>query len=82
MKKMKKIKKCLICGEQHFLETFTIPWWSEIVAKNAKGDVLIKWGEQLVCREITLCSACSGKLAILLREIDEQLGGKLKDEFE
>ena len=79
---MEKIKKCLICGKQHFLETFTIPWWSEIVAKNANGDVLIKWKDQLVCREITLCSVCSGNLAILLREIDGQLGGKLKDELE
>ena len=78
---MQKSKKCLNCGEQHFLETFSIPWWSEIVAKDAKGTVLIKWKDQLVCREIVLCPNCSGILATLLREIDEQLGGKFKDEL-
>ena len=78
---MEKIKKCLNCGEQHFLETFSIPWWSEIVAKDAKGVTLIKWNDQLVCREITLCPNCSGNLATLLKKIDEQLGGRFKDEF-
>ena len=78
---MEKIKKCLNCGEQHFLETFSIPWWSEIVAKDAKGTVLVKWKDQLVCREITLCPNCSSILATLLREMDEQLGGKFKDEL-
>ena len=78
---MEKSKKCLNCGEQHFLENFTIPWWSEIVAKNANGTVLIKWKDKLVCREITLCPNCSSILATFLRKIDDQLGGKFKDEL-
>ena len=77
---MEKNKKCLYCGEQHFLETFIIPWWSEITARDAKGTILIKWKDQLTFREITLCPNCSGILATLLREIDKQLGGKSKNE--
>ena len=76
---MKRNEKCLICNNSHFLEVFKIPWWSEIVARDAKGAVLIKWKEQLVCRDIMLCPTCAANFATLLREIDEQLGGKIKN---
>ena len=75
---MEKNKKCLHCGETHFLEIFTIPWWSEIVARDGKGAVLIKWKDQLVCRDIALCPKCAANLATLLREMEEQIGGKDK----
>ena len=75
-----KNKKCAFCEEKFFLEEFIIPWISEIVAKDKSGHILCKWKEQLVSRKIFLCPNCAKGLATVLGEVDESLGGKIKNE--
>ena len=67
--------KCYYCGEKHFLETFKVPWRAEIMAKDAKGTVLIKWRDELTIRDITLCPKCSAIMANFIKKMDELYGG-------
>lgn len=72
--------KCYYCGEKHFLETFKVPWWAEIVAKDAKGTVLFKWKDELAIREITLCPSCSAIMANFIKKMDESYGEEYKND--
>ena len=65
------LTKCYYCGATSFLETFEVPWWSEISATDAKGNVVIKWKDQLTTRKITLCRDCSATMANYIQQMDK-----------